>query len=64
MSGKKMGECRMVVVGKRFLHFAYCGFVVEIQPLNCQNLNCCSPSNVNQVGGGGGGGGGSCLEKI
>ena len=26
--------------------FAYCGLVVEIQPLNCYNLNCCSPSNV------------------
>ena len=28
---------------------AYCGLVVEIQPLNCENLSFCSPSNVNQV---------------
>ena len=34
-----------------FYIFAYGGLVVEIQPLLCQNSNCCSPSNVNQVTG-------------
>ena len=30
-------------------NFAYCGLVVGIQPLNCQNLDFCPTSNVNQV---------------
>ena len=40
------GGCRW----ETFHIFAYCGLVVEIQPLNCYKFeNCCSPSNVNQV---------------
>ena len=38
----------MVIVGNTLYIFAYCGLVVEIQPLNCQNLMVCSLSNVNQ----------------
>ena len=29
------GSLQMIVVGKHFMFFAYCGLVVEIQPLNC-----------------------------
>ena len=49
---EQRSACRGIswlLLGNIFYIFAYCGLVVEIQPLNCQNsIFFCSPSNVNQ----------------
>ena len=40
---------RHVCAWDTFHIFAYCGLVVEMQPLSCYVFNLCSPSNINQV---------------
>ena len=45
----QLAPASWLLLGIVFYMFACCGLVVEIQPLNCEHLNLCSPSTVKQV---------------